>query len=110
HRLEPAIAAAKPASDRLHHSVPDSAVGESAAPGIAHVGAYGGPHLGGLGNPVCASVVSAGDLRECGAISRNLLSGGELESAGRDDRTRQSRSYAPAEPFSQASAGTALAP
>jgi hypothetical protein len=56
-----------------------------------------------------ASALSAGDLCRSAAISRNLLSGGELESAGGDDGTWQSRSHAPAEPFHQASAGAALA-
>src|ERR1035441_8481206 len=109
HRLEQARAAEEPSSDCLQHAVSDPAVGESAAPGVAHFGADGGPHLGGLGSPVCASVLSAGDLRGSGAIPGNLLSGGELESAGGDDGTRQSRSHPPAEPVHQAGAGVALA-
>src|SRR5205823_7327257 len=35
-------ATAEPSSDCLQHTVSDPAVGESAAPGIAHFGAHGG--------------------------------------------------------------------
>src|SRR5260370_11273854 len=109
HRLEPASAAEEYSSDCLQHAVSDPAVGESAALGVTHFGAHGSPHLGGLGSPVCASDLSAGDFRRPGAIPGNLLSGGRLESAVGADGTWQSRSHPPAEPFHQAGAGAALA-
>src|ERR1022692_4813264 len=84
-------------------------MGKSATPGVSHFGAHGGAYLSGLGSPVCASTLSAGDLRRSGAIPGDLLSGSELESAGRDDGTGQSRSHPPAEPFPQAGAGAAFA-
>src|SRR5258708_3850904 len=110
HRLEPASAATEPSSACLQHAVSHPAVGESAAPGISYFGVHGGSHLPRLGSVVCASDLSAGDVRRPGTIPRNLLSGGELESTGGDDGTWQGRSHAPAEPFYQAGAGAALAP
>jgi len=81
------------------HALSDSALGESTTLGVAHFGEHGGAHFGGLGSPLCASDLSAGDLRRPAAIAGDLLSGGKLEGAGGDHRTWQSRSNSPAEPF-----------
>jgi hypothetical protein len=72
-------------------------------PRLAHMGAHGPTDFGSLAEPVWASLVS-GDVRECGALPRDLLSRSRLEAVGPDYGTRQAIQQLCAKPFKQGGA------
>src|SRR6202789_4107502 len=104
HRLGHRGAAAQHPLPGLQHALSNSAVGLGSAPGFAHSGPYGPSDIGGLGAHLRASDLLSGNLHRPGAISRDLLSGGELDGAGENHGPRQGRSDASGEPVDQRSA------
>ena len=82
HRLERAGAAGQHRTAGLQHALPDPAVGDGAASGLAHPGAHGAQAVSGLAARVRAPDLLRGDLHRSAALSRHLLPGGELDGAG----------------------------
>src|SRR5450631_2240973 len=99
-------AAAQHPIPRLQHTLSDSPVGRSAAPGVAYPRPHGPADLTGLGAHLRTPDLSAGNLHRSGAIPRDLLSGGELGIAGADHGAGQRRSDPSAEPVDQRSVRT----
>ena len=105
HRLERRSAAAQHPLHRLQHALSDSAVGEGAAPGLAHPRPHGPPAVAGLGAALRPSDLFSGNFRRSGTVSRNLLPSGQLGAAGAHHGTGQRRSDESAEPVDQRGAG-----
>src|SRR6202035_5406421 len=85
-------------------------MGACRTPGIAYSGPDGVKDFGGLGGYVRSPGVFPGDLRGSGAISWNLLPGGELATARAHYGPRQRRPDGPAKPIDQRSNGLCRAP
>src|SRR5208337_5485321 len=107
-RLERRGAPAQHSLPRLQHALPDSAVGEGRAPGVAYSRAHGGADLRRLAADVQASDLLSGNLRRPGAISRHVLPRGQLGVAREDDGARQTIEQLRAESIDQRS--TRLSP
>src|SRR5208337_3235019 len=84
---------------------PHSAQGAGGALGLASAGTHGAAALGRLGAGLRPSDLLSGDLHRSGAVSGDLLPGGELGAAGTDHGAGQKRSDESTQPFDQRGTG-----
>src|ERR1700733_4901172 len=92
-RLEGRSARAQGALAGLQHTLSDSAVGSRRAPGLAPSGPHGEADSARLAAALRASDLLVGNLRGHLALSRDLLSRGQLAGDRHDGGPRASRTH-----------------
>src|SRR5580658_10246169 len=91
--MERRSARAKPALAGLQHALSDSAVGSSRALGLAPSGPHGQTCSARLAAALRASDLLVGDVRRYFALSRDLLSRGQLAGDRHNGGPRASSTY-----------------